>query len=103
MRSERERSNLIDYLGSCERILKTPLARSGVIQVRQFVFLFLLTLPFALLPDFNPDSTSLLDFSYVSYQSNPFVVIPPSVMLLAYFLLSLDRIGMELQNPFNTR
>ena len=98
-RAERERSKLIDYLGGCERILKTPLARSTVIQVRQFVFLFLLTFPFALLDTFKPDATL---FS-TSAGPNPYLLIPLFVMLLSYFLLSLDRIGMELQNPFDTR
>ena len=102
-RAERERSKLIDYLGGCERILKTPLARSSAIQVRQFVFLFLVTLPFALLASFGEESTSLFSFGEDGYRSNPFILIPGIVMILAYFLLSLDRIGMELQNPFDTR
>jgi predicted membrane chloride channel (bestrophin family) len=34
---------------------------------------------------------------------HPLWVIPVYVMLLAYPLLSLDRIGMELQNPFSTQ
>ncbi len=32
-----------------------------------------------------------------------YVLIPLFVMLMAYPMLSLDRIGMELQNPFDTR
>ena len=102
-RAERERSKLIDYLGGCERILKTPLARSSAIQVRQFVFLFLITLPFALLTSFDAGETGLFEFTDDGYRSNPFILIPAFVMILAYFLLSLDRIGMELQNPFDTR
>ena len=102
-RAESERSRLIDYLGGCERILKTPLARSSAIQVRQFVFLFLITLPFALLASFDAEGTKLFAFSEDGYRSNPFILIPAFVMILAYFLLSLDRIGMELQNPFDTR
>ena len=102
-RAERERSKLIDYLGGCERILKTPLARSSVIQVRQFVFLFLITLPFALLTSFDAEGTSLFALVDEGYKSNPFILIPAFVMILAYFLLSLDRIGMELQNPFDPR
>lgn len=98
-RAERERSKLIDYLGGCERILKTPLARSSVIQVRQFVFLFLLTFPFALLDSFKPEASLFSP----SNGHNPYLLIPLFVMLLSYFLLSLDRIGMELQNPFDTR
>ena len=102
-RAERERSKLIDYLGGCERILKTPLARSSVIQVRQFVFLFLATLPFAMLASFDAEETKLFSFRAEEYRSNPFILIPAFEMILAYFLLSIDRIGMELQNPFDTR
>ena len=102
-RAERERSKLIDYLGGCERILKTPLARSSAIQVRQFVFLFLVTLPFALLASFGAESTAWFKVVDDGYRSNPFILIPGIVMILAYFLLSLDRIGMELQNPFDTK
>ena len=70
-RAERERSKLIDYLGGCERILKTPLARSSVIQVRQFVFLFLITLPFALLTSFDAEGSKLFTFGNETYQSKP--------------------------------
>jgi putative membrane protein len=98
-RAERERSKLIDYLGGCERILKTPLARSGAIQVRQFVFLYLISFPFALLANFEASDSGFVDFS----GANPYLLIPMFVMILAYFLLSLDRIGLELQNPFDTR
>jgi putative membrane protein len=98
-RAERERSKLIDYLGGCERILKTPLARSSVIQVRQFVFLYLITFPFALLANFDAIDSGFMNFS----GANPYLLIPLFVMVLGYFLLSLDRIGMELQNPFDIR
>ena len=36
------------------------------------------------------------------YNFNQVWIVSLYVMLLAYPLLSLDRIGMELQNPFNT-
>jgi ion channel-forming bestrophin family protein len=91
--AERQRALLIDHLGGCERILKTPLARSGAIQVRQFIFIFLITLPLPLLQDFGGDGFT---------ESYRIWMIPVFVMLLAYMLLSLDRIGMELQNPFDT-
>jgi ion channel-forming bestrophin family protein len=94
---EEQRSSLIDHLGGCERILKTPLARSGAIQVRQFIFLLLITLPIGLMQDFEVGST------IPGYSMNQILLIPLYVMLLAYPLLSLDRIGMELQNPFSTQ
>ena len=50
---ERERASLIDHLGGCERILKTPLARVYSIKIRRFVFMFLVSLTFAMLDKFR--------------------------------------------------
>src|SRR5262249_12868903 len=50
---DRERAELIDHIGACERILKTPLARVYSIKIRRFILLFLSTLPFALLHKFQ--------------------------------------------------
>lgn len=82
---DRERAALIDHIGACERILKTPLPRVYSIKIRRFIALFLLTLPFALLHRIDGDW-----------------LVPLIAMLVAYPLLSLDRIGAELQNPFAT-
>jgi len=97
---EEQRSILIDHLGGCERILKTPLARSGAIQVRQFIFLLLITLPLRLMQEFDANSANPFLFMQ---DINQVGIVPLYVMLLAYPLLSLDRIGMELQNPFSTQ
>ena len=99
-KSEEQRASLIDHLGGCERILKTPLARSSAIQVRQFIFLLLITLPIGLMRDFETDATNP---SSIHHSVSQVWVVPLYVMLLAYPLLSLDRIGMELQNPFSTQ
>lgn len=98
--AERQRTLLIDHLGGCERILKTPLARSGAIQVRQFIFILLAALPLTLLHDFQ--GTLFGDF-WGGEASHRVWLIPLFIMLLAFMLLALDRIGMELQNPFDTR
>lgn len=95
--AEKQRALLIDYVGGCERILKTPLARSGAIQVRQFIFLLLASLPFTLLNDLK----GTLYGSLVG--SGSVWLVSVFIMVLAYMLLALDRIGMELQNPFDTR
>ncbi|MAI71679.1 MAG: hypothetical protein CMM01_12295 [Rhodopirellula sp.] len=100
LQAEQQRSMVIDYLGGCERIRNTPLARASAIQVRQFIFMFLVALPFALMNEFAESTTfsiAGLDFNHGIY------LIPLFVMLLALPMLSLDRIGMELQNPFDTR
>lgn len=81
---DKERALLIDHLGGCERIRKTPLALAYSIKIRRFIASFLLTLPFAL----------------VEPLQSPWLV-PAVTMLVAYPLLSLDQLGVELQNPFS--
>jgi putative membrane protein len=83
MQVDRERAALIDHIGACERILKTPLPLVYAIKIRRFIALFLLTLPFALLHRIENDW-----------------LVPIITMLVAYPLMSLDQIGIELQNPF---
>lgn len=80
---ERERSILMDHIGACERILKTPLPFVYSVKIRRFVALFLVTLPFALLHQMETDW-----------------LVPLVIMLVGYPLVSLDQIGIELQNPF---
>ncbi len=81
---DRERAQLIDHIGACERILKTPLAQAYSIKIRRFIACFVLTLPFALLHSLDND-----------------LLVPVVTMLVAYPLFSLDQLGVELQNPFN--
>ncbi|MGZ5050499.1 MAG: bestrophin family protein [Methylobacter sp.] len=81
---EGQRILLIDYVGGCERILKTPMPLVYAVKARRFILMFLLLLPFSLIGN--------LGFSAV------FIFA-----LVAYPLLSLDRIGLELQNPFDTK
>jgi putative membrane protein len=80
---EGQRSLLIDYIGACERILKTPMPLVYAIKSRRFILIFLLLLPFSLIEKAG------LSAIFVYF-------------LVAYPLLSLDRIGIELQNPFST-
>jgi len=82
---DRERALLIDHIGACERIAKTPLPRAYSINIRRFIVIFILMLPFSLL--------HLLDSDWL---------IPFIIMLVGYPLLSLDQIGVELENPFST-
>ena len=49
VRAEEERAKLIDHIGGCERILKTPLPEAYSIEIRQFIFVFLVALPFGIL------------------------------------------------------
>ncbi len=84
LQMDRERAALIDHIGACERILKTPLPLVYAIKIRRFIALFLLSLPFALLHRLNSDW-----------------LVPFITMMVAYPLMSLDQIGIELQNPFS--
>jgi putative membrane protein len=86
LQAERERALLVDHLGGCERILNTPLPRVYSITIRRFVLLYLGTVPFALLHKFQEDW-----------------MVPFVTMLVAYPVLGLDQIGVELQNPFSPR
>lgn len=85
MQTDKERALLVDHIGACERIMKTPLALVYSIKIRCFIAIFLLTLPFALLQVLENE-----------------LLVPLICMLVAYTLFSLDQIGVELQNPFDT-
>lgn len=85
MQVDRERALLIDHIGACERIAKTPLPRAYSIEIRCFIATFLFMLPFSFL--------HLLDNDWL---------VPFITMLVAYPLLALDQIGVELENPFST-
>lgn len=80
---DKERALLIDHIGGCERILKTPLPRVYSVKIRRILLLFLLTLPFVLI--------NRVDFDWL---------VPLITVIIAYPLISLDQIGHELQNPF---
>lgn len=84
MQIDRERALLIDHIGACERILATPLPRIYSITIRRFILLFLFMLPMALLQ-----------------QIAAAWLIPFITMLVAYPLLTLDQIGVELETPFS--
>jgi putative membrane protein len=78
---EKQRAALIDSIGGNERILKTPMPLVYVIKTRRFLLTYLVLLPFSLIDE--------------AQMMSPFIAA-----LVAYPLLSLDRIGVELQNPF---
>jgi putative membrane protein len=82
-RAQEERSRLMDHIGGCERILKTPMPTAYSIEIHQFVFVFLVSLPFGILAKAG-------------------WLTPLVTMLVAFPILALDEIGVELQNPFST-
>lgn len=72
---------LVDFLGGCERIHRTPLPFAYVVHLRRLVLLYLFTLPFALVKDFGWDT-------------------PIASLLLAYALFGIEETGVEIENPF---
>lgn len=81
LKIEEERAKLIDYLGMCERILKTPMPYSYAVEVRRLLFAFLALAPLATVGSAG-------------------IHMPVVILLGAHPLLSLDQIGRELQQPF---
>lgn len=79
--AEQQRAQLIDHIGACERILRTPLPLVWVITIRRFVMLYLFFLPIALVHK-------------IAWWT------PVLTMLVAYVILAIDRIAVELENPF---
>jgi putative membrane protein len=84
MEAERQRTQLIDHIGACERILKTPLAKALSVKIRRFLVIYLIALPFGIFDRAG-------------------IMTPLIVMLVAYPLLSLDQISVDLQNPFSVK
>lgn len=72
---------LIDSLGGCERIRKTPLPFAYVVHLRRALVIYCFTLPFALVKDFG--WFTVLD-----------------VALVAYTFFGIEEIGVEIEGPF---
>lgn len=74
---------LVDYIGACERIRKTPLPFAYVVHLRRALVLYCVSLPFALLPAFGYGT-----------------ILATGVV--AYILLGIEEIGVEIEDPFGT-
>jgi putative membrane protein len=79
---EKQRALLVDHLGACERILKSPLPLVLDIKVRRFLLIYLLLVPIGLVTKIGWYTPALMFF-------------------VSYSMLALDQIGVELQNPFS--
>lgn len=80
-RAEEEVMVLVNCLGGCERIRKTPTPLGYVLLLRRMVALYLATLPLCLVEDLG-------------------VVTPVVTMMVAYAVLMIEALGQELDNPF---
>ncbi|MEW5852618.1 MAG: bestrophin family ion channel [Myxococcota bacterium] len=72
---------LIDYIGGCERIHKTPLPFAYVVHLRRALILYTFTLPFALVDSFGWGTVL-------------------GTLVLAYTFFGIEEIGVEIEDPF---
>ncbi len=72
---------LIDYMGGCERIHKTPLPFVYVVHLRRALIIYCFTLPFAVVEPFRWLSIVVTFF-------------------IAYVFFGIEEIGVEIEDPF---
>ncbi|MBD2488634.1 bestrophin family protein [Aulosira sp. FACHB-615] len=74
-------NNLMDNVGGCERILKTPIPPAYVIHLNQLLLIYCLILPFHFVKD-------------LGWWTGVFVA------LVSFALFGIEEIGVEIENPF---
>ena len=74
---------LVDYLGGCERIHKTPLPFAYVVHLRRALIIYCFTLPFALIDMFDWKWAVIFD-----------------TLFLSYVFFGIEEIGVEIEDPF---
>ncbi|MBI4908858.1 MAG: hypothetical protein HY820_34880 [Acidobacteria bacterium] len=74
-------SQLVNQLGGCERIRKTPLPFAYVVHLRRALVLYCFSLPFALLSSYG--WFTILD-----------------VLVISYVFFGIEEIGVEIEGPF---
>ena len=72
---------LIDYLGGCERIRKTPMPFAYAVHLRRALVVYCFTLPFAMVEAFG-------------------WITVAGVLALAYTFFGIEEIGVEIEGPF---
>jgi len=72
---------MVDALGACERIRNTPIPYSYSMFMKKFVFLYLITLPFAFMSEFGYWTILL-------------------ILFITYILLGTELIAEEIEDPF---
>ena len=78
---EQNVQQLVDYIGGCERIRKTPMPFAYAVHLRRALVLYCFTLPFAMVETFG--WTTVVD-----------------VLVLAYTFFGIEEIGVEIEGPF---
>ncbi len=74
-------NGMVDSLGACERILKTPIPPAYAIHLKQMLLIYCLALPFQMVDN-------------LSWLTGPIVGI------FSFTLLGIEEIGIEIENPF---
>jgi ion channel-forming bestrophin family protein len=78
---DKELKEFSEIIGACERIKNTPIPYSYTMYIKQFIFIYVITLPFAFV------TTS----GYITV---------PIVVLITFVLLSVELIAEEIEDPF---
>jgi putative membrane protein len=78
---QKDVSELVNSLGACERILKTPMPLAYSIHLKQLLLLYCLSLPFQMVAS-------------VGWWTGPIVA------LISFTLFGIEAIGIEIENPF---
>ncbi len=73
--------NLLSNLIACERILSTPIPKAYAIHLKHLLLIYLLTLPFELVGTLGS-------------------LTPVGMGIIAFALLGIEAIGLEIENPF---
>lgn len=74
-------SDIVDFFGGCERIMKTPVPFAYAHHIKGFLTLFCMTVPLAMLAEMG---------WYTA----------PASAIVAYALFGIDEIGVEIEDPF---
>lgn len=74
---------LVDALGGCERILRTPMPLAYAIHLRQLLLLYCISLPFQMV-------------GALQWWT------PVGVILVAFTVFGIEAIGTEIENPFGS-
>jgi ion channel-forming bestrophin family protein len=74
-------NGLVDTLGTCERILRTPIPIAYAIHLKQLLLIYCLLLPFQVVEELHWWTA-------------------PMVALVSFTLFGIEAIGVEIENPF---
>ncbi len=76
-------NTMVDTLGACERILRTPMPLAYSIHLKQLLLIYCLLLPFQMVDELRWWTA-------------------PAIALVSFTLFGIEAIGVEIENPFGT-